>query len=71
MKRGSIIRLVTSVFDKHINRSKPIEDVPLWEEKYKVLKENIVVKPLNIIDVGELDENNLSRLPNSSNLFNK
>ena len=46
IKTGNKIRLVINVFDNEINNKRPIEDVPLCEEKNKVLNEKIVVKPL-------------------------
>ena len=46
------------LFDNEINNKRPIEDVPLCEEKYKVLNEKIVVKPLNKIARGVLEEKN-------------
>ena len=67
IKIGSKIRLVTNVFDKEINNKRPIDDVPLWEDKYKVLNEKIVVKPLNKIAEGVLEENIFLKSPSSSN----
>ena len=54
-----------------MNKSNPIDDVPLCVDRYKVLNENIVVKPLNNTAKGVLVKNILSRLPNSSNLLIK
>ena len=65
IKIGRTTKQVINVLDRHINKSRPMEDVPLCDEKYKVLKENIVVKPLNIIANGVFEENKFSRLPNS------
>ena len=71
MKIGSKIRLVINVFDNEINNKRPIEDVPLCEEKNNVLNEKIVVKPLNKIAKGVLEENNFLKSPSSSNRFIK
>ena len=71
MKIGSKIRLVINVFDNEINNKRPIEEVPLCEEKYKVLNEKIVVSPLNKIAKGVLEENNFCKSPSSSNRFIK
>ena len=71
IKIGSKIRLVINVFDNEINNKRPIEDVPLCEEKNNVLNEKIVVKPLNKIAKGVLEENNFLKSPNSSNRFIK
>ena len=71
IKIGSKIRLVINVFDNEINNKRPIDDVPLCEEKYNVLNEKIVVKPLNKIAKGVLEENNFLKSPSSSNRFIK
>ena len=48
-----------------------MEEVPLCEEKNNVLNEKIVVKPLNKIAKGVLEENNFLKSPSSSNRFKK
>ncbi len=71
IKIGSKIRLVAKVFDNETNNKSPIDDVPLCGERYKVLNEKIVVKPLNKIAEGVFEENNFLKSPNSSNRFIK
>ena len=55
------------MFDNEINNKRPIDDVPLCEEKYRVLNEKIVVKPLNRIARGVLEANTFFKSPSSSN----
>ena len=63
IKIGSKIRLVAKVFDNETNNKRPIDDVPLCGERYKVLNEKIVVKPLNKIAEGVFEENNFLKSP--------
>ena len=55
MNKGRRIKLDISVVIKLINKRAPIDDVPLWGDKYKVLNEKIVVNPLNKIAKGVFD----------------
>ena len=68
---GKKIKDETSVVSKLINRSKPIEEVPWWEEKNSVPKEHIVVKELVKIANGVFDTKTLVTLPFSDNLVTK
>tara|TARA_B100000963_G_C22215933_1_gene489414 strand:+ start:361 stop:606 length:246 start_codon:yes stop_codon:yes gene_type:complete len=68
-KIGRKTKLDTRVFDKLIKSSKPIEEVPSCVDKYNVLKEKIVVKPLNKIAKGVFDSKIKSISPKSSNLL--
>ena len=54
-KIGRRIKHEINVFDRLIKRSIPIDDVPWWVERYNVLKEKVVVRPLNKIAIGVLD----------------
>ena len=60
-----------SVIDKLINNIIPIDEVPLCWDIASVLKDKIVVTPLNKIAFGVLLEITLSNLRNSKNLLKK
>ena len=54
-----------------MNNRMPIEEVPLWEEMARVLKDAIVVNALNIIALGVLLEITEVNFSNSVNLLKK
>ena len=67
-KIGKKINDEITVVSKLINNNKPIEEVPSWEEKNNVPKEQIVVMELVNIARGVFDLNTSFRLPISNNL---
>ena len=60
-----------NVVDILMNNRMPIEEVPLWEEMARVLKDAIVVNALNIIALGVLLEITEVNFSNSVNLLKK
>ena len=59
------------VVSKLINKSKPIEEVPWWDEKNRVPNEHIVVKQLVNIAKGVFESKTFDTSPFSDSLVIK